>query len=276
MTYAFLDTSILMQYKVFEGMPWGDIIGDNDYQFVVPQKVLDEIDRHKDGVKERLRKRARLVGNHLGKYLEGKKPTSLDIKFCQNPTSSSTSRCDFDASSADEYIVFSAYEYNSEGNRKVIVSADLGMKFRASKVGIAVIMPDVSIRLSEEKTEEEKKILELEKRLATYENACAKPVLLFSQGEAELRYDKVEKPDLSNLETEIRQELEQKYPFKTYSEVYYANIFEQMAAMQNPILTKEDYERYNSMLPQFYDTETRYKCLSEVAEFINSNDSASF
>ena len=40
MTYAFLDTSILMQYKVFEGMPWGDIIGDNDYQFVVPKKVF--------------------------------------------------------------------------------------------------------------------------------------------------------------------------------------------------------------------------------------------
>lgn len=271
MTYAFLDTSILMQYKVFEGMPWSDIIGDNDIIFVVSQKVLDEIDRHKDGSRERLRKRARLVGNHFGKYLEGKKPTSLDIIFCQNPTLTSTSRSDFDASSADEYIVFSAYEYNSKGNRKVIVSADLGMKLRASKVGIAVVMPDVSFRLAEEKTEEEKKIKELEKKLAVYENACAKPTLSFAYGKTELHYDKVERPNFANRQMEIRQELEQKYPLKPYLEVDYANIFDHIVSMQNTLLTKEDYEKYNSVLPKFYDAETRYKCLSEIAKFINGN-----
>lgn len=271
MTYAFLDTSILMQYKVFEGMPWNDIIGDKDIIFVVAQKVLDEIDRHKDGARERLRKRARFVGNHFGEYLEGKKPTSLDIEFCQNPTSASTSRSDFDASSADEYIVFSAYEYNSEGNRKVIVSADLGMKLRASKVGIPVVMPDVSFRLSEEKTDEEKKIKELEKRLAIYENACAKPILSFAYGKTELHYDKVERPDFANRQMEIRQELEQKYPNRPYPQVDYVDVLGYRMQMQNLFLSKEDYEKYNSILPQFYDTETNYKCLSEMADFINGN-----
>lgn len=272
MTYAFLDTSILMQYKVFEGMPWADIIGDKDFQFVVSQKVFDEIDKHKDGPTMRMRRRARIVNKHLLGYLDGKPTTPFKIIFCPNPSTASTTQSYFDSSSADEYIVYSALEYNSNGSRKVIITGDGGMKLRASKVKLDVIILDDRFRLSEEKTEEEKKILELEKRLATYKNACAKPVLSFSQGEAELHYDKVEKPGLSNLETEIRQKLEQKYPHKTYPEVdYYFNYFEQIAAMRNPMLTKEDYERYNSILPKFYDTETRYKYLSEIADFINGN-----
>lgn len=271
MTYAFLDTSILMQYKVFDGMPWADIIGDKDFILVVSQKVFDEIDKHKDGPMIRKRRRARIVNKHLLGYLDGKPITSIKIIFCPNPSTASTTLSCFDSSSADEYIVYSAHEYDSEGSRKVIISADGGMKLRASKVKLDVIIPEDSFRLSEEKTEEEKKINELEKRLAEYENACAKPTLSFVQGEAELHYNKVENPDFSNLEIEIRQELEHKYPNRPYHKDNYGDILGHIVSTQNIFLRKEDYERYNSMLPKFYDTETRYKCLSEVAKFVNSN-----
>lgn len=73
MTYAFLDTSVLMHYKVFDGMPWASIIGDPNFCFVISQKVFDEIDKHKDGSNLRRKKRARAINRILLKYLDGGK-----------------------------------------------------------------------------------------------------------------------------------------------------------------------------------------------------------
>lgn len=50
-----------MQYQVFEGMPWSDIVNDKDIIFVITQKVMDEVDIHKDGPRLRLRNRARVI-----------------------------------------------------------------------------------------------------------------------------------------------------------------------------------------------------------------------
>lgn len=61
MTYAFLDTNMLLHYKVFEGMPWSEILGDDEYRFIICQKVFDEIDKHKDGDKTKLRNRAKKI-----------------------------------------------------------------------------------------------------------------------------------------------------------------------------------------------------------------------
>lgn len=267
MTYAFLDTSIFMHYKVFEGMPWNNIIGDKDIIFVVPQKVVDEIDKHKDSTKTRLRKRAMQVNKYLLGYLDGNKPTSLNIVFCPNPSSEMTNRKDFDSSSADEYIVFSAHEYNSEGNKKVIISADSGMKLRASKVNLNVIIPDTTFRLSDEKTDEETRIQQLEKQLVSYQKTYAKPILSFSNGKTKLHYDKVTEPDFSKREKEIREELESVYPKQTPPQVDYADIFRFQTSSTNI----EAYKKYNSILSEFYEKETQYKYTTEKEKFINDN-----
>ena len=107
-----------MQYKVFEGMPWSDIVNDKDIIFVITQKVMDEVDIHKDGPRLRLRNRARVINRYLIGYLD-KQPTSkLNVIFCPNPSKACTERWDFDQSSNDEYIIYSAFEYDSKNNRK--------------------------------------------------------------------------------------------------------------------------------------------------------------
>ena len=274
MTYAFLDTSIFMHYKVFEGMPWKNIISDKDIIFVVPQKVVDEIDKHKDSTKTRLRKRAMQVNKYLLGYLDGNKPTSLNIVFCPNPSSEMTNRKDFDSSSADEYIVFSAYEYDSAENRKIIVSADTGMKLRAAKVKSEVIIPDIKFRLSEEKTDEETRIQQLEKQLASYQKTYAKPKLTFINGETELNYNKVKRPDFSKREIEIRKELKSKFPNRPYPKADSNNSLYGISIPLNypPLYySQEAYDRYNAILPEFYEKETLYQCTEELAAFLNDN-----
>ena len=48
MKYLLLDTNIYMHYIDFEQIDWGTIIGDKEYEIVVPYTVIKEIDKYKD------------------------------------------------------------------------------------------------------------------------------------------------------------------------------------------------------------------------------------
>lgn len=259
MTYAFLDTNILLHYKVFEGMPWNSILADDNITFIICQKVFDEIDKHKDGDKTRLRNRAKTINKYLISYLDGNPKSSLDIDFCQNPSKVSTERTDFDTSSSDEYIVFAAHEFDSKGNRKLIVTGDGGMKLRARKVGIETLliqhMPE--FLLAQEPTEEEKRIKELEKTIARYTNRCSKPVILFEDETDIISFNKCKISDFSEELGAYRAQLKEQYPHRKPSQqrkgivlngLTLATINEKYSPYK-----KEDYETYNDQIDSFID-----------------------
>ena len=51
MKYVFLDTNVFLQFKDFEQIPWGELIGDNDFAIVVSDVVSREIDKHEDSAR---------------------------------------------------------------------------------------------------------------------------------------------------------------------------------------------------------------------------------
>lgn len=259
MTYAFLDTNMLLHYKVFEGMPWSEILGDDEYRFIICQKVFDEIDKHKDGDKTKLRNRAKKINKYLISYLDEKPMSHLSIEFCPNPSKVSTERIDFDTSSSDEYIVFAAYEFDSQDNRKVIVLGDGGMKLRAMKVGIkTILINDPSFYIAHEPTAEEKRIKQLEKDLARYANRCSKPIVLFENEADTIVFQKYNISDFKeNLES-FRSKLLEQYPHR-YSEqerkgcVINGLTIPDLISNYSPY-TKEDYNTYNRKVDEFIET----------------------
>lgn len=263
MVYAFLDTNVLMHYKVFEGMPWTSILSDDNITFIICQRVFDEIDKHKDGNKTKLRNRAKIINKYLISYLEGNPKSSLDVVFCPNPSKSSTGRIDFDSSSSDEYIVFAAYEFDSNGNRKVIVTGDGGMKLRAMKIGIETILINNKSEylLAQEPTEEEKRIKELERTLAKYVNRCSKPLLLFEDGTDTILLNKCDIPDFSTELETYRTQLKEKYPHRYLSQEKQGSILDYpvLANISAEIranistYTDEDYDKYNTQIDNFID-----------------------
>ena len=58
MKYLLLDTNIYLHYIDFEQIDWGTIIGDKEYEIVVPYTVIKEIDKYKDGPKSKIKVRA--------------------------------------------------------------------------------------------------------------------------------------------------------------------------------------------------------------------------
>ncbi len=258
MTYAFLDTNILLHYKVFDGMPWNEILADDDFIFVICQKVFDEIDKHKDGNKTKIRNRAKTINKYLISYLDEKPMSPLNFKFCPNPSKESTERADFDTSSSDEYIVYAAYEYDSQNNRKVIVSGDGGMKLRAMKVGIkTILINDSAYYVANEPTEEEKRIKQLEKELAKYTSRYSKPVLLFEDETDIVVLQKNSIPDFKDELNTFRSKLLEQYPHR-YPEqqrkgcVINGLTIHNLTTSYSPY-TNEDYDKYNHQIDEFID-----------------------
>lgn len=264
MVYAFLDTNMLLHYKVFEGMPWRIILADNDYKFVICQKVFDEIDKHKDGAKAKLRNRAKSINKYLISYLDGNPISSLDIEFCSNPSKTSSEREDFDSSSSDEYIVFSAHEFDSKGSRKVIVTADGGMKLRARKVGVeTILIKDSDYLIAQEPTDEEKKIKQLEKEIARYANRFSKPLLLFEDAKDTIVLHKCNIPDFSDELEVFRSQLLEKYPHRFPEQqrkgcVINGLTIPDFSTSFSPY-TAEDYEAYNHKTDDYIEEMVKHK-----------------
>lgn len=237
-----------MHYKVFDGMPWASIIGDANFCFVISQKVFDEIDKHKDSSNIRRKKRARSINRILLKYLDGEKIKNLELKFCPNPSRKATERDDFDNSSSDEFIVFSAFEFKiGENDSKLIISHDGGMKLRASKVGIKVIIPEDKFQLSEEPTEEEIELKKTKKELELYKNRASLPEILFGDQTEVLYIEHVELPLIDDEVSEYRTELIDKFPHKDFvhpSPLYGAGVFDS----PNPQVFK-----YNSAIDSYIE-----------------------
>ena len=82
MTYAFVDTNLLLHFKVFEGINWTNLLNDKEVVLVICPTVLDEIDKHKDSAKGKVRNRAKAIYKILSDYLDGRKFNGIDLIFC--------------------------------------------------------------------------------------------------------------------------------------------------------------------------------------------------
>lgn len=258
MVYAFLDTNVLLHYKVFEGMPWKELLADDKITFVICQKVFDEIDKHKDGDKTKLRNRAKTINKYLISYLNNSPISNLDIKFCPNPSKMSTNRVDFDATSSDEFIVFAAHEFDANDCKKVIVTGDGGMKLRAMKVGIETkLLNNPEYFITNELSEEEKRIRQLEKELSRYSNRSSKPVLMFEDESDTIQLHKVNIPDFSLELEEYRNHLKEKYPYRYSSQQRKTTLLngltiDNIVSNFSPY-TEEDYDTYNKQIDGYID-----------------------
>ena len=254
MTYAFVDTNLLLHFKVFEGINWTNLLNDKEVVLVICPTVLDEIDKHKDSAKGKVRNRAKAIYKILSDYLDGRKFNGIDLIFCdQSIIDPSTSTYSYGRE--DEYIIVAAKAFSCEGC-KVIVSFDIGMKFRAKLADLDFKMPDdtPTNRLSQEPTEEEKRIKELEKEVLLSKNRRSKPTLTFRDGTDTIEITQYVAPDFSLNLQKYREELlgdNQPYVYKRPPLADYLP-GDQVRQIVCPY-TDEQIEEYNNSIPPYVD-----------------------
>lgn len=260
MTYAFIDTNVLLHFKVFEGIKWKDLLNDKDIVLVVCPTVIDEIDKYKDSAKSKVRNRARSIYKILSDYMDGKICCGIELIFCeQGVVDSSTSN--YSNGREDEYIISAVKAFNTK-ERKVIVSHDIGMKFRAKQADLDFIMlEDIpENRLSQEPTDEEKRIKELEREVALYKNRRSKPTLTFRNGESSMEILQYVIPDFSSEIEIYRNKLfEENPPFHYERPNLPFKVSEEQIRQLVCRFSDEEIAEYNSSLTAYIERAVKIK-----------------
>ena len=259
MKYLFLDTSVLLHYQSFEDVPWNRLLGVSDaITIVICETVIAEIDKHKDGQRSKLRDRAKRISRQLSSiFLEGKS-SQTPVVFVPYTSPTEQEAIRYDVNINDNRILLSALHCQYPSTDIVMVSADNNLLIKSQQAGLNIFKMEDQYRLSEEPTNEEKELKNLQQQLASYQNRLSAPILKFH--EEDNTHLKVKQPIEPDIETQLlllEAEESGKYPKdEGDEEVTFDNYFStsliQMAQRWN-VRTPEQRHCYNKMREEYLE-----------------------
>ena len=202
-----LDTNVYLHFKSFEQIDWKSLLQD-EVTICVPQKVLAEIDKHKDQSRGKIQKRAKVLSARFYDiFLEGATP-QVPVIALSNPPASAFDDPQYHQEISDDWIILSALHSPISNGDIIIVGYDNGILLKAKKHGLGFYKTPDTLLLAEEPSEEEKEIKRLSLQLAKYENRLPKPVVEFENETSLLTINKplfIEvKKELELYETELK------------------------------------------------------------------------
>lgn len=182
MKYLFLDTNSFIEFQPFESIKWSEICGESEYTLVISPVVIREINKHKDSSKGRKRERARKARKRIIEIAKKEKLSRHNVLFAKNPSKAAFENPHFNKEIADDWLIFSALEFDVDLDNKYIITNDAGIYLIAEEFGLKTLaIPDKYLAPSD-LTDEEIQIKELKKRLAQIEESQPHVVLSFADG----------------------------------------------------------------------------------------------
>lgn len=260
MKYLFLDTNIFLHFQNFEQIPWGNLVGDVDFKIIVSDIVAGEIDKHKDGARGKIQKKAKVISKLLGDvFLEGNK-LSISLDYCMSCPEKLPDevRAKFNPSSQDDQILMGILASDYPKENVVVVSYDNPILIKAKAHGLRFLKMLDEFLLKEELSEEEKELEKCKKEIAAYKNRMSKPVLLLNKEKACL---KIKRSPVLDVEKELAKHMQiirAKHPYKelpsiTKDTTPFSSVFEGCS-----IIDTDGVKIYNTYMDSYYDREEKY------------------
>lgn len=260
MKYLFLDTNIFLHFQNFEQIPWGNLVGDVDFKIIVSDIVAGEIDKHKDGARGKIQKKAKVLSKLLGDVFLGDKNLSISLGYCTSCPEKLPDevRAKFNPSSQDDQILMGILASDYPKENVVVVSYDNPILIKAKAHGLCFLrMPD-DFLLKEELSEEEKELERCKKEIAAYKNRMSKPVLLLNKEKVCL---KIKRSPILDIEKELAKHMQiirSQHPYKelpsiTKDTTPFGSVFEGCF-----IIDKDGVKNYNNYLDSYYGREEKY------------------
>ena len=214
-----LDANVYLHYR-FREIPWADVLRkefgctSQNFGIGVPQKVIQEISDKKDSGRGKIQKKAKSISSFFGEvFLNEKK---IEIPMCLIPLPKDT---DFDdvnyhLSNADDIILLSVEKWGNSA-QSIIVSGDIPMLIKAKGNGFKFYQPDDKYKIENELSDEEKKIKELESKLALFQNKMSDISIHFQDDKEHIEYVRpIFEEEIDESIRVFKNELESKYPYK--------------------------------------------------------------
>jgi len=250
MKYLVLDTNVFLHYKDFEQVDWQSLLKD-DVTICVPQRVLEEIDKHKDQSRGKIQKRAKRLSARFSELFLQDEAPRIPVEVLNHPLSTSFDDPHFHKEISDDWIILSALQ--SSRADTVIVSGDNGILLKAKQHGLGFfLMPD-ELLLADEASEEEKEIKQLRQRLEKYENRYPDPEVIFADETSLLT---IEKPVFVDSKSELEKyeaDLKNSFPYQSLTEEPQTQ-FNLLTLSSSYIhSTVEQKQEYNKELDDFFE-----------------------
>lgn len=259
MKYLILDTNIYLHYKDFEQIDWNSLFG-GDVTICLPQRVLEEVDKHKDQSRGKLQKRARKLSARFSEILLQDAATKVPVDIMDNPPSTAFDDPQYHKEVADDWIILSALHSSQDLADVVIVSGDNGILLKAKQHGLGFYKMQDEFLLADEPSEEEKEIKRLKQQISKYENRLPAPEVVFRD---ETQLLTINKPAFINVNAELEQyqkELKSSHPYESMAEASKeaSDYLLGRLALQT-YSTAEQKQEYNKELDEYFRGKARYK-----------------
>lgn len=179
--YAFVDTNLLLEFKLFGEIDWPALLGNRKVALVMAPIVLGEIDRFKHAGTKRQKNRARAVSKAFDELELSHQPVPLrenvEIMAIADEPSDATfeiQRLQRDVN--DDCLLAALIEFRDrlKSGEVVLITDDTILRVKARPRGIVVLKPDESLRLPDEPDETERKLAAANRELATLKSSAPK------------------------------------------------------------------------------------------------------
>ena len=257
MKYLFLDTNIYLHYIDFEQINWKDVIRDNDdYQIVVPQIVIREIDKIKDSGNGKIKTRAKKISSKFGAIFLEDKTFNVKIIGVADPSEHQFDGKKFNRLINDDWLILSALNFEANNSNKIVIAADNNLLIKAKDSNLEFRKIQDKYQLKDEISEEEKEIIVLRKELETHKNRRSKPNIIFEDGSSLLR---LKRPAILDLEDEVQSKVKIEkennpyiidYKTNDYPGEAITNYLSLIKVLNTP--TAEQARRYNKELDEYF------------------------
>lgn len=259
MKYLVLDTNVYLHYKDFEQIDWRSLLKD-EVTICVPQRVFEEIDKHKDLNKGKIQRKAKRLSTRFSEiFLQGIAPR-VPVEVLNHPLATAFDDPQFHKEISDDWIILSALQCAHDKDSLIIVSGDNGILLKAKMHDLGyLLMPD-DLLLTEEASEEEKEIRQLRQQLAKYETRCPDPIVEF-EGETPLLT--IEKPQFINVKDELaayEMELKGSHAYQPLTDAsHHDDLSYLMGFTQLAHSTLEQRQEYNKELDEYFEKKLKQK-----------------
>ena len=213
--YVVLDSNILLHYKSFEDIPWLEELGCGEVTIVLTEMVIEEIDHKKDDEKGKIQKRAKIVSSRIGEILLDESTSKFPVMYLESAYATENERRQYHLDRNDNQILFDVMKSDLDKESVTVVSSDNNMLIRAKNQGFKIHRLNDGYRLKEELSKEEKEAKAAIKELEKMRNRMPKPILIFENGENNMKIKRFPALDREDEVEKRIKELRQKWPEKT-------------------------------------------------------------
>jgi hypothetical protein len=183
--FAFLDTNLFLQFRLFDEIDWPTLLKAERVTLLIAPVVLRELDAQKAvGRTKRVRQRASLALSKLAALADvglcAPVRSGVEVEFLASDPVIDLRAHGLRPDLPDDFFIASALEFPAELERRVVVTADLGLKMKARARNLRVATPPDSLRLPEEVDEEQKVVRELQARILRLESRAPRLAVRFA------------------------------------------------------------------------------------------------